>query len=59
MEWFNRELFPHIYENKSFFIARETFNGMFNWGVNMIFAYDGYYANRLAGVYRIKPVRNF
>ena len=57
MEWFNKELFPHIYDERSFFIASETFNGMFNWGVNMTFAYDGYYANRLVGVYRIKPVR--
>ncbi len=57
-EWFSRELFPNIFDNgRSFFIASETFNGMFNWGVNMIFAYDGYYANRLVGQYRIKPVR--
>ena len=57
-EWFDRELFPNIFENKSFFITRETFNGMFNWGINMNFAYDGYYADRLNGVYKIKPVRN-
>ena len=57
-EWFNKELFPHIYdEGRNFFIASETFNGMFNWGANMTFAYDGYYANRLVGQYRIKPVR--
>ena len=57
-EWFNKELFPHIYdEPRNFFIASETFNGMFNWGANMTFAYDGYYANRLVGEYRIKPVR--
>lgn len=58
-EWFDPELFPHIYDTpRSFFIARETFNGMFNWGCNMIFAYDGYYADRLNGKYRIKAVRN-
>lgn len=58
-EWFDKELFPHIYdEQRSFFIARESFNGCFTWGVNMIFAYDGYYANRLIGRYRTKAVRN-
>ena len=58
-EWFDKELFPHIYdEPRNFFIARETFNGMFNWGCNMTFAYDGYYADRLNGRYRIKAVRN-
>lgn len=58
-EWFDPELFPHIYDApRSFFIARETFNGMFNWGCNMTFAYDGYYADRLNGKYRIKAVRN-
>lgn len=58
-EWFDPELFPHIYDApRSFFIARETFNGMFNWGCNMIFGYDGYYADRLNGKYRIKAVRN-
>ena len=57
-EWFNRELFPNIYDDgRNFFISSETFNGMFNWGTNMTFAYDGYYANRLVGQYRIKPVR--
>ena len=57
-EWFDKNLFPHIYdEPRNFFIASETFNGMFNWGVNMTFAYDGYYANRLIGQYKIKPVR--
>lgn len=58
-EWFDKELFPHIYDTpRNFFIARETFNGMFNWGCNMTFAYDGYYADRLNGKYRIKAVRN-
>lgn len=58
-EWFDPELFPHIYDTpRNFFIARETFNGMFNWGCNMTFAYDGYYADRLNGKYRIKAVRN-
>ena len=58
-QWFDPELFPHIYDApRSFFIARETFNGMFNRGCNMIFAYDGYYADRLNGKYRIKAVRN-
>lgn len=58
-EWFDKELFPHIYDTpRSFFIARETFNGMFNWGCNMIFAYDGYYADRLNGKYKIKAVRS-
>ena len=58
-EWFDSELFPHIYDApRSFFIARETFNAMFNWGCNMMFDYDGYYADRLNGKYRIKAVRN-
>ena len=57
-EWFNTELFPNIYDRgRNHLMASETFNGMFNWGTNMNFAYDGYYANRLVGVYRLKPVR--
>lgn len=57
-EWFDQKLFPHVYDGgRNFYIASETFNGMFNWGVNMTFAYDGYYANRLVGQYRIRPVR--
>ena len=57
--WYDEKLFPEIYTAPGiFFLARETFNGMFNWGVNIKFAYDGYYADRLNGKYRIKAVRS-
>lgn len=58
--WYDENLFPEIYNAPGmFFLARETFNGMFNWGCNIKFAYDGYYSDRLNGRYRIKAVRNF
>lgn len=57
--WYDENLFPEIYAAQGmFFLARETFNGMFNWGINSKFAYDGYYADRLGGKYRIKAVRS-
>ena len=58
-KWYDEKLFPDIYTGPGmFFLARETFNGMFNWGCNMKFAYDGYYADRLDGKYRVKAVKN-
>ncbi len=57
--WFDEELFPDVYRAPGiFYLARETFNGMFNWGINVKTGYDGYYADRFAGKYRVKPVRN-
>jgi hypothetical protein len=57
--WYSEKLFPDIYTGPGmFFLARETFNGMYNWGSNIKFAYDGYYADRLGGKYRVKAVRN-
>ena len=57
-QWISKNLFPKFYdESFAFIVARETFNGMFNWGINHMFAYDGYYADRLRGKYKIKPVR--
>lgn len=57
-QWFSREIFPDIYDAPGvFFLARETFNGMFNWGCNIGQAYDGYYSDRLGGRYRVKAVR--
>ena len=57
-QWVSKNLFPKFYdESFAFLVARETFNGMFNWGINHMFAYDGYYADRLRGKYKIKPVR--
>ena len=58
-EFLDKNLFPHVYDHSfKFLIARETFNGMFEWGINLNFCYDGYYADRLNGKYIIKPVRN-
>lgn len=58
-EWFDKDLFIDIYEKPGMFLlARETFNGMFNWGANSKFAYDGYYADRLNGKYRVRAVRS-
>ena len=57
--WYGENLFPDIYTGPGmFFLARETFNGMYNWGSNIKFAYDGYYADRLGGKYRVKAVRS-
>lgn len=57
-QYLDKNLFPHIYDQPNMFVmARETFNGMFNWGINRNFGYDGYYADRLNGKYIIKPVR--
>jgi hypothetical protein len=57
--WYGENLFPDIYIGPGmFFLARETFNGMYNWGSNIKFAYDGYYADRLGGKYRVKAVRS-
>jgi hypothetical protein len=57
--WHDENLFPTIYTTPGmFFLARETFNGMFNWGINAKFGYDGYYADRLRGKYRVKAVRS-
>jgi len=57
-QWYNKKLFPDIYDGPGMFLlAQETFNGMFNWGVNIKFAYDGYYADRLNGKYRVKAVK--
>lgn len=57
--WYGENLFPDIYAGPGmFFLARETFNGMYNWGCNIKFAYDGYYADRLSGKYRVKAVKN-
>lgn len=58
-EFLDKNLFPHVYDHSfEFLIAHETFNGMFEWGINLNFCYDGYYADRLNGKYIIKPVRN-
>ena len=58
-QWFNKEIFPGIYDAPGVFcLAREAFNGLFNWGCNLKQAYDGYYADRLGGKYRVKAVRN-
>ena len=58
-KWYDEKLFPDIYTGPGmFFLARETFNGMYNWGSNIKFAYDGYYADRLRGKYRVKAVRS-
>lgn len=57
--WFYDQLFPDLKNAGGMFIlAAETFNGVFNWGVNLKFGYDGYYADRQCGRYLIKPVRN-
>lgn len=59
-EYMDKEIFPHIYDHPAIFVlAHETFNAMFNWGINRNLCYDGYYADRLKGKYIIKPVRNF
>ena len=58
-KWFKKEIFPGINDAPgAFFLAREAFNGTFNWGCNIMQAYDGYYADRLNGKYRVKAVRN-
>lgn len=58
-EFLDKNLFPNVYDHSfKFLIAHETFNGMFEWGINLNFCYDGYYADRLNGKYIIKPVRN-
>ncbi|MBQ7705647.1 MAG: DUF1566 domain-containing protein [Selenomonadaceae bacterium] len=57
--WYDEKLFPDIYNGAGMFLlARETFNGMYNWGSNIKFAYDGYYADRFSGKYRVKAVKN-
>lgn len=57
--WYDEKLFPEIYNGQGMFLlARETFNGMYNWGSNIKFAYDGYYADRLNGKYRVKAVKS-
>ena len=58
-DWISTKFFPHIYDEKYMFIlAMETFNGCFNWGANRMFAYDGYYADRFNGKYKVRPVRS-
>ena len=59
LNWIDQKLFPHVYDEKYMFIlAAETFNGCFNWGINRMFAYDGYYADRFNGKYKVRPVRS-
>lgn len=56
--WYG-DIFPDIYDGPGMFVmARETFNGMYNWGCNLKFGYDGYYADRLGGKYRVKAVKS-
>lgn len=58
-DWISQKFFPNIYDEKYMFIlAAETFNGCFNWGINRMLAYDGYYADRFHGKYKVRPIRS-
>lgn len=57
-KWFNEKYFPDVVTKPlGFYMASNTFNGTFGWGVNFQFGYDGYYANKKGGRYSFRPVR--
>lgn len=57
--WFRKEFFPGVITAPlGFYQSSSVYGGTFGWGVNFQFGYDGYYADRKAGRYPFRPVRN-
>ena len=57
--WGHKKIFPNIKTAPlGFYWASSTFGSTFGWGINFLFGYDGYYADKIDGKYPFRPVRD-